>query len=87
MRYQEDGHCELGLNLPRRMGCHEFDPGIRKFCSDLEDFVSLDQIMQMANFFGIKGIELKKVKLMAVREERLLKAPAIEMDSIILTES
>ena len=42
---------------------------MEKFCSDRKDFVDPRQIVQMATFFGIKGPELKKVKLMASREE------------------
>ena len=51
------------------MGCREFDPLMERFCSDPKDFVSAGQINQMAAFFGIKGRELKKVALMAAREE------------------
>ena len=51
------------------MGCREFDPSLEKFCSESKDFVSHAQIVQMATFFGMKGSELKKVKLMASREE------------------
>jgi hypothetical protein len=51
------------------MGCAEFDPGIERFCADPKDFVSPRQIMEMATYFGIKGIELKKIKLMTAREE------------------
>jgi hypothetical protein len=51
------------------MTCREFDPALEKFCSDRKDFVDPRQIVQMATFFGIKGPELKKVKLMASREE------------------
>jgi hypothetical protein len=51
------------------MGCREFDPSMERFCADPKDFVSPAQIVQMAIFFGIKGRELKKVNLMAAREE------------------
>jgi hypothetical protein len=51
------------------MGCREFDPSLEKFCSEPKDFVSHAQIVQMATFFGMKGSELKKVNLMASREE------------------
>jgi hypothetical protein len=68
-QYQSDRQCELGLNIPKGMGCREFAPGIERFCSDPKDFVSPNQIVQMAKFFGMKGTELKKVKLMATREE------------------
>ena len=67
--YQQDGKCELGLNIPKGMGCHGFGPVIAKFCADPKDFVSPNQIIQMATFFGMKGAELKKVKLMAAREQ------------------
>jgi hypothetical protein len=67
LRY--DGTCELGLRLPKQMRCREFDPGIEKFCSDPRDFVSESQIAQMATFFGIKGAELKKIKLMPLKQE------------------
>lgn len=51
------------------MGCREFVPSLEKFCSEPKDFVSHAQIVQMATFFGMKGSELKKVNLMASREE------------------
>jgi hypothetical protein len=52
------------------MGCREFDPGIEKFCADPTDFKGAGQIIQMATFFGIKGMELKKIKVIAAREEQ-----------------
>jgi hypothetical protein len=73
--YRAEGACEIGLKLPRRMGCHDYDPGIEKFCNDPKDFVSAAQIVQMATYFGIKGAEMKKVKQMASREERLRAMP------------
>lgn len=53
---------------------------MEKFCSDRKDFVDPRQIVQMATYFGIKGPELKKVKLMASREEtsRLENAPSLD---------
>jgi hypothetical protein len=51
------------------MTCREFGPTLERFCSDPKDFVSPRQIVEMATFFGFKGVELKKVKLMATREE------------------
>ncbi|MEW6213211.1 MAG: hypothetical protein AB1631_33250 [Acidobacteriota bacterium] len=68
--FQESGRCALGLNIPKTMGCREFAPGIEKFCADPDDFVSESQIVQMAAFFGIKGTEMKKVKLIAACEEQ-----------------
>jgi hypothetical protein len=51
------------------MSCQDFGPTMEKFCSDPKDFVNEGQIIEMATFFGMKGTELKKVKLMASREE------------------
>jgi hypothetical protein len=51
------------------MSCPDFGPTMEKFCSDPKDFVNEGQIIEMATFFGMKGTELKKVKLMASREE------------------
>jgi hypothetical protein len=51
------------------MGCREFGPGLEKFCSDPKDFTGSGQIVQMAAYFGLKGTELKKVTLMAARED------------------
>jgi hypothetical protein len=77
-QYRQDGKCGLGLNIPKGMGCSQFDPSLEKFCSDPKDFVSPRQITEMATYFGIKGMELKKVKLMADREENTrLQVPAI----------
>jgi hypothetical protein len=67
--YASDGRCKLGLNLAKGMTCREFDPGIEKFCADPKDFVSPNQIVEMATFFGFQKMELKKVKLMAAREQ------------------
>ena len=67
MRYGSDGKCGFGLNIPRKMGCREFEPGLEKFCSNPKDFVSPRQIIEMASYFGIKGPELKKIKLMTAR--------------------
>lgn len=67
--YEQDGECRLGLKIPKGMSCREFDSCLERFCSDPNDFVSSRQVVQMATFFGMKGTELKKVKLMAAREE------------------
>ena len=67
--YQQDGECGLGLSIPKGMRCHGFGPVIAKFCADPKDFVDPKQIIQMATFFGMKGTELKKVKLMAGQVE------------------
>jgi hypothetical protein len=69
MQRKPDGECGLGLKIPAGMGCHEFAPGMERFCADPKDFVSPRQIIEMAAFFGIKGMELKKVKRMAVAGE------------------
>jgi hypothetical protein len=47
------------------MKCREFTPGMEKFCADPADFVSPNQIVEMAKFFGINKAELKKVKIIA----------------------
>jgi len=65
--------CYLGLNIPKSMSCAAFDPAMERFCSDRSDFVSAGQIIHMANFFGIKGREMKKVEVMAKQEETRLK--------------
>jgi hypothetical protein len=78
LQFQKDKKCAFGFNLPSRMGCHEFDPGIEKFCANSTDFVNGRQIVQMATFFGIKGMELKKIKRIATLEEQLRAKPALE---------
>jgi hypothetical protein len=88
LQFGINGKCTLDLNIPKGMGCREFDPGIEKFCSNPGDFVSPAQIIQMATFFGIKGAELKKVKLVAAREEKArLNVSATETTSTSLTEA
>jgi hypothetical protein len=77
--YQPNSKCALSLRNPKGMGCHEFVPTIALFCADPKDFVSLNQITQMATHFGMKGAEFKKVKLMATREESArLQLPIIQ---------
>ena len=65
-----NGSCGLGLKIPKTMRCREFAPGLEKFCADPADFVSPNQIVEMARFFGIDKAELKKVKIIA--ETRVL---------------
>ena len=69
LQFQNDGQCSFGLRIPKRMSCRVFDPGIEKFCSDSSDFTGARQIIQMATYFGIKGKELKKIKLIGAQEE------------------
>lgn len=76
-QYRQDGSCRLGRNIPKTMGCREFDPSLESFCSDPKDFVDSAQIVQMASYFGMKGSELKKVNLMATRAERGILASAL----------
>jgi hypothetical protein len=64
---RQSGECGLGLRIPKRMSCREFEPGLERFCSNPSDFVGTPQILQMATFFGIKGTELKKIMVMAER--------------------
>jgi hypothetical protein len=49
------------------MKCHKFAPGIERFCAKPSDFVSSNQIVEMAKFFGLGRTELKKVKIIAER--------------------
>ena len=67
--FQHNGKCALGLNIPKGMTCASFAPSLARFCSDPKDFMSTNQIIGMAKCFGMKGRELKKVEVMAVREE------------------
>ena len=69
LQYVRNSECKLGLKIPKGMSCREFGPGMDKFCANPKDFVSPSQIIQMAQYFGFKGTELKKVKVMAATEE------------------
>ena len=42
------------------------DVPIEKFCANPSDYVGIQQIIQMATFFGIKGAELKKIRRIAI---------------------
>ena len=64
---RQEGACRLGLNIPKTMKCREFSPGIETFCAEPTDFVSPNQIIGMAKFFGLERTELKKVKIIAER--------------------
>lgn len=73
--------CRIGLNIPKTMRCREFAPGIEKFCANPTDFVSPNQIVDMARFFGLERTELKKVRIVAERrvaDEPLVSAPSVE---------
>ena len=65
--HYENGSCRAGMNIPKTMRCREFAPGIEKFCANPADFVSPNQIVEMAKFFGLNNTELKKVKIIAER--------------------
>jgi len=65
--HHSHGSCRIGLTIPKTMRCREFAPGMEKFCADPADFVSPNQIVEMAKFFGIDKTELKKVKIIAER--------------------
>ncbi len=73
--------CGLGLRIPKRPACREFEPGIEHFCSNPSDFVSPAQICQMAIFFGIKGAELKKITTMANQEKDARATKSIGLDA------
>ncbi len=70
LHYRSDEVCDIGLKIPKTMSCREFGPGLHKFFANPTDYVSPNQIVQMATHFGIKGSELKKVKLMASQAEK-----------------
>jgi hypothetical protein len=74
-RYEADGKCGLGLKIPGGMSCREFEPGMERFCANPQDFVSPRQIIEMATYFGIKGMELKKVRLMLQEKKILVSEP------------
>jgi hypothetical protein len=69
VNFESDGSCRLGLKIPKKMSCREFTPTLKSFCSEPSDFVDPQQISQMATYFGFKGVELKKVRVMAAQEE------------------
>jgi len=66
--HSKEGVCRLGLKIPKTMKCREFAPGIERFCAEPTDFVSPDQIIDMAKYFGLERTELKKVKTIAERK-------------------
>ena len=67
---EQKGICRLERKIPKGMSCHGFVATISGFCSDRNDFESSNQIIEMATHFGIKGSELKKVKLMLKQANR-----------------
>ena len=71
IHYKQDGECKLGLKIPKTMSCRNFGASLESFCAKPSDFVNSSQIIQMATYFGVKGSELKKVKLMATRAESI----------------
>jgi hypothetical protein len=71
--HSQESACRLGLKPPKTMKCREFAPGIDRFCANPTDFVSPNQIVEMAKFFGLERTELKKVKIIA--EKRLTDEP------------
>ena len=68
LNFTSEGACTIGLKIRTGMTCREFRPGMERFCSNPKDFVSQEQIVQMATYLGIGRTELKKVKLMAALE-------------------
>lgn len=68
-QYRANGTCGFGLPIRRGMRCHEFEPGVAKFCANPADFKGVNQLVQMATYFGIKGLELKKIREMAAQEK------------------
>jgi hypothetical protein len=64
---QADQRCSKGLNMPKKMKCPDFNPGIERFCAVPEDYKGPDQLHQMASFFGLQGKELKRVHALKER--------------------
>jgi hypothetical protein len=62
---QTDGHCSKGHKTPPKMRCVDFSPEIEQFCATRADRVKMEQIKQMAMFFGLAGKELKRVMAMS----------------------
>ena len=73
----QEGVCGVGLNIPKSMRCRQFSPGIEKFCAEPADFVSPNQIVEMARYFGIDKAELKRVRTIA--EKAILEAQQHEI--------
>ena len=71
LQYRQNGECGFGLRIPKGLRCPEFDPGVEKFCANPLDFNGMSQIVQMATYFGLKGVELKKIRQVAEQEEAL----------------
>ena len=61
---QADGRCSKGHRTPKKMKCVDFSPGIERFCSTPADYSGLEQLKQMASFFGLAGKELERVMMM-----------------------
>jgi hypothetical protein len=77
-----DDLCRFGLKMPKTMRCREFAPGIDRFCAEPADFVSPNQIVEMAMFFGLQKTELKKVKVLA---EKRGSEVSVELAKVVLT--
>ena len=78
LHHSQEGACRLGLRIPKTMKCREFAPGIERFCEKPTDFVSPNQIVEMAKFFGLEKTELKKIKIIA---ERRVDEPAMAISA------
>ena len=77
--FTAEATCKLGLRLPKRMACREFEPIFEKFCSNPTDFVDAAQIKEMSVYFGMKGQELKKVDVMVTKEKTARELAVKEM--------
>jgi len=83
LHYSQAGTCRLALTIPKGMSCREFNPGIEKFCADPADFVSQQQIVQMATFFGFQRTELKRIRVMAAQAESARKQKSFDESATI----
>ena len=76
--YAKDGTCRLGRPTPRALACQDFAPEMPNFFANPADFTGAAQVVQMATYFGLRGREMKKVKLMAARAEERRDEDALE---------
>lgn len=55
------GVCAMSRQMPQKMRCTDFTPGLERFFATPADYTGLDQLNQMAVFFGLSGKELRRV--------------------------
>ncbi len=58
---QAIGICAMSRPIPLKMRCTDFTPGMERFFAAPADYTGLEQLKQMAVFFGLSGKELRRV--------------------------